>query len=622
MTTNIDHNTITNTHNLTTNIDHDAITAGTIAAHDTTATGTQLTALTDNSIADALHRHSELVAPDGSPDPVISIDNAGVVSFNDFNIVSIGYIGLSELSSDPAAVAEGKAKIWLGDGTDSYDDGDIMVTVQAGAVTKTYRFYDHSLANTTNIAAGYQALNVLTSGTDNVGVGYQALYSNTTGISNVAIGSGALRTNMIGIYNTAIGTDALLTYTGNSNVAVGYTALQATTGIGNMGIGYRALYTNSVGMYNTALGNNALYRNNATHYNVAVGYQALFNNIGTANVGIGSFALINNTTGNYNVAIGDSALYNSTVTHYNTAIGYQALYDNTSTSNVGIGYQALRNNDGVANVGIGYQTLLVNTTGHSNTGIGYATLSVNTEGIYNTAIGFGALYTNLSGDNNTAIGRSAGVGITTGNNNTIIGANVIGLAAALTGYVIIADGAGTKRIVVDGSGNIMLGDGGVTNYTNIGVTGDVTFKGTGGLVIGCMYIPGTDIVVTITDANPTEVYNATSDGWSAGELNEVTFPTGGTEHYLTITKPGKYEVIWNMSYYTAAGAVRGGVMVDDVAVRYNGEAQGIAARNICAACIIDCPNGTEEISLWVSNSTSTDVTVYCSTVTIKLLAGT
>jgi hypothetical protein len=50
----------------------------TIASHtDTSATGAELDILTDNSIADALHRHSELVASDGSPDPALSIDANG-----------------------------------------------------------------------------------------------------------------------------------------------------------------------------------------------------------------------------------------------------------------------------------------------------------------------------------------------------------------------------------------------------------------------------------------------------------------------------------------------------------------------------------------------------------------
>ena len=79
LTTDIDHNTITNTHNLTTDISHDSITAGTIADHDTTATGAQLTTLTDNSVANTLHRHSELVASDGAPDPALSVNAAGNV---------------------------------------------------------------------------------------------------------------------------------------------------------------------------------------------------------------------------------------------------------------------------------------------------------------------------------------------------------------------------------------------------------------------------------------------------------------------------------------------------------------------------------------------------------------
>jgi hypothetical protein len=39
----------------------------------------KLVTLTDNSIADTLHRHSELVASDGSPDPALSVDADGKV---------------------------------------------------------------------------------------------------------------------------------------------------------------------------------------------------------------------------------------------------------------------------------------------------------------------------------------------------------------------------------------------------------------------------------------------------------------------------------------------------------------------------------------------------------------
>jgi len=69
--------------------DHDGISENTAARHaqshnvashsDTTATGAELETLTDNSIANTLHRHSELVASDGSPDPALSVDADGKI---------------------------------------------------------------------------------------------------------------------------------------------------------------------------------------------------------------------------------------------------------------------------------------------------------------------------------------------------------------------------------------------------------------------------------------------------------------------------------------------------------------------------------------------------------------
>ncbi len=53
-----------------------------IAYHDdTTATGNELNTLTDGSMADNLHGHSELSASDGSPSPAVSVDTNGVTSF-------------------------------------------------------------------------------------------------------------------------------------------------------------------------------------------------------------------------------------------------------------------------------------------------------------------------------------------------------------------------------------------------------------------------------------------------------------------------------------------------------------------------------------------------------------
>lgn len=51
-----------------------------VSHNDTSATGAQLDTLTDNSIADALHRHSELSASDGNPDKVLYLDSSGTVT--------------------------------------------------------------------------------------------------------------------------------------------------------------------------------------------------------------------------------------------------------------------------------------------------------------------------------------------------------------------------------------------------------------------------------------------------------------------------------------------------------------------------------------------------------------
>lgn len=57
-----------------------------------------------------------------------------------------GALGLRELSSDPSDPDEGALAIWQSDGTGAGDDGDVMVKVTAGAVTKTITLVDFSAA--------------------------------------------------------------------------------------------------------------------------------------------------------------------------------------------------------------------------------------------------------------------------------------------------------------------------------------------------------------------------------------------------------------------------------------------------------------------------------------------
>jgi len=55
-----------------------------------------------------------------------------------------GEFALNELSADPSDPDEGKSVLWQSDGTGSGDDGDIMVKITAGGVTKTATLIDFS----------------------------------------------------------------------------------------------------------------------------------------------------------------------------------------------------------------------------------------------------------------------------------------------------------------------------------------------------------------------------------------------------------------------------------------------------------------------------------------------
>ena len=158
-------------------------------------------------------------------------------------------------------------------------------------------------------------------------------------------------------------------------------------------------------------------------------------------------------------------------TGFNTFVGFNAgnFTMTGSTSDQGsrltaVGRNVLQSNTtGYQNTGVGNTALSSNTTGFANTALGNSALFSNTTGASNIAIGNLALFdlniTDNSSNNNIAIGVSSGRGIVTGINNTILGSNVTGLAAGLSGNIIIADGLGNQRINVNSSGNVGIGTG-------------------------------------------------------------------------------------------------------------------------------------------------------------------
>jgi hypothetical protein len=145
--------------------------------------------------------------------------------------------------------------------------------------------------------------------------------------------------------------------TGNENVAVGRSALNAnTTASSNTAIGEECMRTNTTGSNNTALGYAALDVNTTADNNTALGYQALGSNTtGFNNTGIGPFAGGALTTGDNNIFIGLEAATHSTSLQTgdnNILIGNYIDATASDTSNaIGIGYN-IDAEQGYATIGI------------------------------------------------------------------------------------------------------------------------------------------------------------------------------------------------------------------------------------------------------------------------------
>ena len=286
-------------------------------------------------------------------------------------------------------------------------------------------------------------------------------------------------------YNTFVGSNSgENTTSGGWNSAVGDYSLQTnTTGTNNTAIGQAALYLNTTGGYNTALGSSALGSNTTASNNTAVGYQAGYaNTTGSAINAFGYQALDANTTGANNIAMGNSALGANTTGSFNTAMGDSALAANTTANdNVAVGQSALdANTTGASNVALGRDALGANTTASNNTAVGFKAGYSGTTASENVIIGANAGYSITTGVNNTFVGGAnpaaaygAGGAITTGSKNTIIGrydGNQGGLDIRTSdNNIVLSDGDGNPRLLIDSSGNVLVGKT-VTTYNTAGIS--------------------------------------------------------------------------------------------------------------------------------------------------------
>ena len=222
----------------------------------------------------------------------------------------------------------------------------------------------------------------------NVGIGFQALNSATSGFGNVAIGIAALSSSI----------------NRGGQVAIGNSALSNCVSAGNTAVGNVALLNLETGDNNTALGSSALSLNSTVENSVGVGYWA------------------GRTGPSFSVSVGSQANQNTNATHV-VGIGYMAGFNHDGNHNVAIGSRALSGSTGNGgfNVAIGSEASFENGAGDSNVSIGYHALRENTFGDDNVAIGYHALKNMESGTGHTSLGYKAGLGFINGGTSTSVG---------------------------------------------------------------------------------------------------------------------------------------------------------------------------------------------------------
>jgi hypothetical protein len=251
----------------------------------------------------------------------------------------------------------------------------------------------------------------------------------------------------------------------------------------------------------------------------------------TTNTAVGATALNVNTTGADAVAIGNRALVANTTGIRNIAIGSRAGQANIGGGNsIFIGYRAgATNTSGNANIAIGGSfsnlgALESNISGSSNVAVGEGALASNTTSNNGTATGYQAGFLS-TGAGNQFFGYNSGSAVTTGAKNVILGSytgSAAPISATGSNNIVLSDGDGNVRQVIDSSGNLLVG-----TTASGGQNGFAVLKGAGGIetsieiahnfgtasgVKYANFLYATGSIGSITQSGTTAVlYNLTSD---------------------------------------------------------------------------------------------------------------
>ena len=331
-------------------------------------------------------------------------------------------IPLSQLDTNFAtAITLGNTAVYLGNTTTSLGNVTLTnVTISSGNVTLT----GANVSGTANVSTLIVTGNTTIGNADTDTITQTASYVASTQLKSAKTATNTLNLAAYDVDGTAY--TNLITLT----AANAPTLTLTSTGVGtinNMSIGAT---TASTGAFTSLTASTTL---GVTGVSTLTGGAV----IEGLTVGLGGSAAATST------AVGVSALAAQSGGANNTAVGYQA-----ADSVIG----------GVGITAIGYLAASSATAGSDCTAVGSSALRDNTAN-GSTAVGSSALLTS-TGERNIAIGDISGSAITTGAYNVVIGSytgSTAPISATGSNYIVLSDGAGTVRQVIDSSGNVGIG---------------------------------------------------------------------------------------------------------------------------------------------------------------------
>lgn len=525
-------------------ISHDNLISGTIASHDTTATGTQLNTLTDNSIADLLHRHSELVASDGTPDPALSVDasgNVGIGTASPQEKLHIQGTGAQRLEIE---TDDENSPVLKFTRNNLNSKGIFLANDLAGGTRLDFFDFDASavrmaIDDAGNVGIGtisplyhldiqggdHQALRIhrdIASADSSVQFAF-ALDDSGGAVSNYAVIDGGITTN------TADSEDGFLRIlTSNAGVMAEKVRVDKD---GNVGIGTTSP-GNKLDIVTGATTNSEFHLGEVIDEGLYIRSDA--DSVGFISTGAelvaGNWVARSTTATIFGGIVGEFQVFTDSGLTDGNVFGASQRFTIKPDGNVGIGIDEPLSILDVRQLSDGSDATirLTNTAGSGSTD---ETSVLRFGHLISSEFG-GDLRSVRIEDYSSEANRSADLRLRT-----------------------IKDGSSVDVINFKDVGDVEI------------VGGDLFFTGTGtGLPYGnCYQTGGSTFTTTLTDQNTWYELNAATTNINAGELNAVTFPD---DHYLLVEKAGRYSIDYSVE--AEINSVAGGSQHIEADIMING----------------------------------------------------